>query len=890
MVLSPGTRLGPYEVTAQIGVGGMGEVYRATDTHLGRNVAIKVLPDAFAHDAERLARFEREARTLAALNHPNIAAVYELEKSAGTHALVMELVEGPTLADRVARGAMPLDEALPIAKQMAEALEAAHELGIIHRDLKPANVKVRPDGTVKVLDFGLAKAMEPGGISDPHVSQSPTITTPAMTQMGVILGTAAYMSPEQAKGRAADRRSDMWAFGCVVYEMLAGRRAFAGDDIADTLANVLRGEPDWNLLPPETPAPIHRLLRRCLVKDPKRRVGDVSTARIEIDDAEHHQSEPDRSLASRPSHRERIILLSMLALVTLVAGVAIVLALRPEPSRSEMRLEITTPPTTDPASLAISPDGEKLVFVANSDGRPMLWLRPLASVAARPLPRSDGATYPFWSPDSRSVGFFAEGKLKRVDIDGGSAQTLTNVLTAAARGGSWGRDGTILFANVGSPILRIPATGGEPTAVTRLETSQGGAPISHRFPQFLPDGRHFLYYLQGSSDVTGVYVAQLDGSNRRRLLAADAAASFAPSGHLLFVRQGTLFAQNFDPTALALTGNPFSVAESVVIDAASTNLAALSSSAAGRLVYRTGSASRQRKLVWFDRSGKEIAKVGDPDDDGALNPSLSPDGRYVALQRTVNANPDIWLIDIARGVRSRLTFETSTEYAAVWSPDGSRIAFNSNPKNVYDLYQKSAAGIGSEQLLLTTPQLKTPMDWSPDGRFLLYRSLDPTMNWDLWALPLEGDRKPFPVVQTNFEERDGQFSPDGRWIAYVSNESGRFEIYIQPFSGPEGKFAGKWQISTNGGGQVRWRRDGKEVFYVGLDGKLMAVPIRISLRGTSVEPTAPVPLFAARLAGLGGSTLPQYMVAADGQSFLMNTVTEDTASPITVVLNWTTKR
>ena len=875
MALAAGTRLGPYEILAAIGAGGMGEVYRARDTRLARDVALKILPDAFILDQDRLARFKREAQVLAAINHPNIAAIYGFEESNAVQALVLELVEGPTLADRIAQGSIALDDALPIARQIAEALEAAHDQGIVHRDLKPANIKVRPDGTVKVLDFGLAKALEPvtGAID---VSQSPTITSPAMTRMGVILGTAAYMSPEQAKGQKADRTADVWAFGCVLYEMLTGRRAFEGETVSETLAEVLKTEPDWRRLPAETPEGIRRLLRRCLQKERKHRLHDMADARLEIDEAQSGPQADGRVAPSASRRGERFAWVSALALLVLLVAAVMALVRRPFPSvppAPETRFEITTPPTPTPASLAISPDGQKIVFSAVSEGRSRLWLRLLDSVSARPLSGTDFGLNPFWSPDSRSVGFVAESTLKRIDIDDGSVRMLAR---AVGNGGAWNRDGTILFAPslIGS-IFRISAAGGEPSAVTRLETPQQ---VTHRFPQFLPDGRHFLYEVTGAIEVRGIYIGQLGGSETRRVLDADSVAVHA-SGRLLFVRQGTAFAQNFDPVRLALAGNPSPVAEQVLSGS-------LSASGGGPIVYRPGSAATQRQFVWFERSGKEIGNVGAPDA-VLLNPSLSPDARRVAVQRRVNQNTDIWLLEVGNGAFRRLTFEASTEAFPIWSPDGSRIAFNGNRKGTYDLYQKPATGAGSDELLLPTGLDKNPMDWSPDGRFLLYRSRDPKTLYDLWALPMEGDRKPFPVVQTNFDERDGQFSPDGKWIAYQSNESaGRFEIYVQPFPGP-----GKWQISTNGGAQVRWRRDGKELFYIGLDGRLMAVPIRLASNGQAVEPGTPVPLFATRIGGaVQGVDRQQYMVSPDGQRFLMKTVTEEAStSSIMVILNWKAK-
>ena len=906
--LTPGVRLGSYEVLAEIGAGGMGQVYRARDARLRREVALKILPPVFTTDPERLARFEREARLLAALNHPNIAAIYGVEEGpaeAGHYvrALILELVEGPTLAERLShvgrvppsrgestRGGpagIPIDEALAIAKQIADALEAAHEKGIVHRDLKPANIKITPGGPLKVLDFGLAKLNAP---SDPNASQPPTITVGG-TREGVILGTAAYMSPEQARGQTVDKRTDIWAFGCVLYEMLTGRLAFPGHTTSDTIAAILEREPDWTALPGSTPPKVRDLLQRCVRKDPKRRLHDVADARIEIQDAEA-KADPDATLVADPAviHRNRARLAWIVAVlavtVSLVAlTVTIPSAFRPAPDASELRLEITTPPTTDPLSLALSPDGQKLVFVADSEGVSRLWLRELNAVSPRPLAGSDGAAFPFWSPDSRSIGFFADAKLKRLDLTGGAPQVLADV--QIARGGTWNRDGVILFApQTGTPIFRVSATGGEAVAVTTLDAPQPDQ-VGHRFPHFLPDGRHFLFHVVGSPQYRGVYVASLDEPGKQRLLDTETAAVVA-SRHLFFVRQGTLFAQGFDMDRLELVGNPVSIAERVAL-ATGLNLAAVSSSAAGPLAYRTGDAGGQRQFLWFDRSGKQVGHIGDPDPENPNHPQLSPDGQRVALNRTMNGNADIWLLETGSGVLSRFTFDRVLDAYPVWSPDMRRLAFGSgsgsNRTGGVDLYEKPVSGVGMEELLLATPQNKAPLDWSPDGRFLLYR-VEPRAS-SLWALPMEGDEKPFPIVQTNFDERDGQFSPDGRWIAYVSNESGRYEIYVQSFPGR----GGKWQMSANGCAQVRWRRDGKELFCIGLDGRLIAVPFQVGSDGQTVEPSSPVALFATRIPGgaIQGAFNHQYAVSLDGQRFLINSQIATPASPITLVLNWEPK-
>jgi serine/threonine protein kinase len=888
MALPAGTRLGPYEIVSPLGAGGMGEVYQARDTKLNRDVALKILPEAFATDADRLARFKREAQVLASLNHQNIAAIYGFEDSGETHALVLELVEGPTLADRIAKGPIPLDEALPIARQIAEALETAHEQGIIHRDLKPTNVKVRKDGAVKVLDFGLAKLAESpiSGVQDANRTASPTITTPAMTGVGVILGTAAYMSPEQAKGRPADKRSDVWAFGCVVYEMLTGKRAFAGEDVSDTLASVLKDEPHWKALPPDTPPSIRRLLRRSLEKDRKRRLSDPADASLEINEAllQIHDEPSVRTAARNRNWIAWVVMAVLAALAAVLAG-----TLRSRPSASEMRVEITTPPTTDLASFDISPDSQRIVFVGTSESRSHLWIRALDSVTPRPLLRTENATFPFWSPDGRSVGFFADGKLKRIDLESGTVQALADV--SRPMGGTWNRDGVILFApNRSGPIFRISASGGPTTALTRGPTADATT-YGASLPHFLPDGRHFLYFLTGLvlRDGRGVFVGDLDGGDPRHLVDADNDASVAyASGHLLFRRQQTLFAQPFDPVKLTLSGSAIPLAETV----AGVHTSVASGSTPLTIAYRVGRAGPlRRQLVWFDRSGKELGKLGDVYRADNGNPSMSPDGRQVVLGYASQGDgpSDLWLLDTTRGLSTRFTSDPFIDNFAVWSPDGRRIVFQSNPKGVLDLYEKPVNGGESQELLVSSTQNKSPSDWSPDGHWLLYRSIDPKTGSDLWVASMDKERRLIPVVQTAYDDRDGQFSPDGKWIAYTSNESGRDEIYVQPFPGP----GAKQRISTNGGTQVRWRHDGKELFYVRPDERLMAVVVQAA-SAQALEAGEPTPLFVLHVGGIvqrigvgADISRQQYMVSSDGQRFLVNTALEEmTTSPITLILNW----
>jgi Tol biopolymer transport system component len=670
--------------------------------------------------------------------------------------------------------------------------------------------------------------------------------------------------------------------------MLSGRRAFAGDDTSETLAAVIKDEPDWSALQRETPPSIRRLLRRCLAKDPRSRLSDAAVARLEIDDA-RVEPLPDVLTHSTSRRRERFAWASALVLIAAAAVAAFLVARRPAPVGGEVRFDISTPPTTDPLSFAISPDGQKIVFVATSEGRSRLWLRRLDSGSAEALTGTDGAAWPFWSPDSRSVAFFTstDNRLKRLDIDGRSIQVLG--LFPLGSSGTWNRDGTILFSHFAgsSPILRISANGGQASPATRLQPPE----LTHQSPHFLPDGRHFLYH---SLNLTppAIFVGDLGGSESRRLLEADTAATYVPTGHVLFARGGILLAQQFDADRLTLTGNPFRVTAPVAMPGGrQPRQPALSLSATNTLAYRMGSSANlissfgTRPLIWFDRSGKEIGKVNDPEPGG--RPSLSPDSRQVALVRSANevAPPDIWLLRLDRDVLTRFTSNGAINLDPIWSPDGREVAFSSSLQNKFDLHRQRLDGTGKAELLLATPEDKMPSDWSPDGRVLLYTTYfaAKTAN-DIWGVPVNGERKPFPVVQTAFDDMLPQFSPDGHWIAYQSNETGQFEVYVQQFPGP----AGRQRISITGGAQVRWRRDGRELFYVALDGRLMAVPIRFAADGQAVDAGTPAPLFATQVGGaVSGTERQQYVVSPDGQRFLMSVVPEvPNPSPITVILNW----
>jgi eukaryotic-like serine/threonine-protein kinase len=892
-----------YRITAKLGEGGMGEVWRATDTKLGREVAIKVLPDRFAADPDRMARFRREAQVLASLNHPNIAAIYGVEE----RTIVMELVEGETLAELVARGPVPVAEALPMARQIAEALEAAHEKGIVHRDLKPANVKVTPAGVIKVLDFGLAMAVSPtsgtaGAQAD--LNTSPTLTVRA-TQAGMIMGTAAYMSPEQARGMAVDKRADIWAFGVLLYELLTARPLFAGETISDTLAAVLRADIDLTALPLDTPPAIRRLLRRCLERDRKRRLPDIGVARLEIDEALGGSPE-SLALAAVPHARAAIrwrnaaVALAALALAGL--ALAVVHFRETPPQAVPVRFQIPAPEKGSFGStgLALSPDGRQLAFIASgADGRAMLWVRPLDSVTAHALLGTTGAGWvPFWSPDNRSIGFVVQGKLKKIEAAGGPPQTLCEV-PGGLVGGSWSRDGVIIFGTPFGGLFRVPQAGGAATRLTTTDEPNGE--LGHLRPWFLPDGRHFLYFSRTANpEKAGIYLATLDGPARKRLVATNQGGAYAPpaagsqNGHLLFLREGTLMALPLDARRFEPAGEAFPLAEQVGSILATEFF---SVSANGVLAYRNGGAALGfgSQLVWFDRQGKSLGALG-PLGVYASGPALSPDGNRVAVDQLDTGTAgnrdvhEVWVLDVARGVPTRFTFDTVNNGSPAWSPDGARLVFASmrGTAGTYSIYQKDSSGTGKEELLLQSGTPMVPNSWSPDGQYLLYSVTGQKTGSDLWVLPVAGgtppDSKPVPYLQGPYNERQGQFSPDGRWIAYSSDETGSYQVYVQSFPAGTGKF----QVSTAGGSQPRWRRDGKEIFYTGADGRLTAVSVKTAPK---FEAGAPQALFDALIRPGSLAAGPFfYDVAADGRRFLFNTLATDRAgpapTPITVIVNW----
>ena len=884
MPLVSGTKLGPYEVLGPLGTGGIGEVYRASDTKLKREVALKVLPELFANDTHRMARFEREARVLASLNHPHIAHIYGLEESNGIRALVMELVQGQTLAECIAKGSISPEEALPIAQQIAEALEYAHERGIIHRDLKPGNINLTPDGQVKVLDFGLAKALE-GEDGEMNISTSPTISA-AATRAGVLLGTAAYMSPEQAKGKAVDRRADIWAFGCVLFEMLAGKAAFDGETITDTLAAVVRAEPAWTQLPEETPRRIRELLQRCLTKDSKQRLQAIGEARIALENV-FADAGADDSVSVTGTNSRRVRIFAGAAIFFAVAAIVIGIAnwgRTPEKARI-VRSYINATPNSSfllgggmgGGGFAISPDGLRLAYVAqNSEGKALLWVRPFDSLEALALPGTEDPSAPFWSPDSRMIGFFAAGKLKRIDASGGPPLTLCDA--PYPRGGTWSQEGVILFApNVNVPLHRVSASGGAPIPVTSLDPAKGVT--THRWPQFLPDGRHFLYVAgtqltPRENPTNAIMVGSLDSKESKLLLHAHARAQYV-SGHILFLRLSTLMAQPFDVKRLELTRDAFPIADPVQEHEVSLN-SLFSASENGLLAYLVGASSASRQLIWLDRNGKKVGEVPGPD--AYITPRISPDGKKL-LYTLVSPYYEVWSYDITSGVKTRLTFASSGQgsLSPVWSPDGQHIAYTSIRAGKWGFYEKAANGSGNEELLLEESySAKNLNDWSPDGKFLAFQQAPQGTN-SIWMLPLAGERKPFPLPQPPSLAIAAAFSPNGKWLSYCSSESGEQKVYVVPFPGP----GGKWQVSPGGGCYPRWRRDGKELFYLSADNKLVAAEVKSDATGFAIG--AVNPLFETRVyrSGYFG-----FDVTADGQRFIICREPGQPNIAITLVVNW----
>ena len=835
--MTPGTRIGPYEIESAIGAGGMGEVYRAKDTKLGRQVAIKSLPRGFAHDPERAARFEREAQVLAALNHAHIAAIYGLEESDGAQFLVLELVEGTTLAGLLeGTGGLGLKESLRLARQIIDALEAAHDKGIIHRDLKPANIAVTTDGQVKVLDFGLAK-YQPGESSSLELANSPTIAF-APTQAGVILGTAAYMSPEQAKGRAADRRTDVWAFGCVLFEMLTGKRAFEGDDVSDLLAAVLRGEPDWNAFPAAVPQPIRTLIKRCLEKDRRLRIPDFSVVRFLLDEALAAPAPAaTAAVAAPPVARWRAMLpwgvaaalgLTLLAMLALRFGGPSGTEAGAVSLSAELGADASMPLGMG-ADAVLSPDGGTLVFAAQPESESraaiQLYVRRLNQLQATALAGTGGASSPFFSPDGQWIGFFAQGKLKKVSVTGGAAVTLCDA--PSARGGDWGEDDTIVFqpsSLANGPLQRVSSAGGTPQLAVPME--QGEA--LQRWPQVLPGAKAVLFTSMPVGNTNfedaDVVVAPLGGGPRKVVQRGGFYGRYLASGHLAYMHQGTLFAVPFNVSRLETTGQPVPVIERMASNP-QTGGVQFAAAAAGLAAYVPGDAvSTAAPISWMDQTAKTTPLR--PVSADWSNPRFSPDGSRLAMDIITSGQLDVWVYEWARDTMSRLTFDAADDGIPVWTPDGRRIVFTSMraDKKSFNLYWQPADGSGEAQRLTESPNRQLPYSFHPSGKYLAFVEQRPGTLGDLMILPIEGDRetgwkpgKPTVFLSTPFNESSPMFSPDGRWIAYLSSESGRTESYIRPFPGP----GGKWQLSPNGGDDVTWSRVANEIFFAAPDNRIM---------------------------------------------------------------------
>ena len=854
MPLAPGTQLGPYEIMVPLGAGGMGEVYRGRDTRLGRDVAIKVCNERFSE------RFDREAHAIAALNHSNICHLYDV----GLNYLVMEYLDGVPL-----KGPLPVKKVLEYAAQILDALDAAHGKGIVHRDLKPGNILVTKQG-IKLLDFGLAK--ESGPSKDADVTQS-------ITQQGQIVGTLNYMSPEQLQGKEADARGDIFSFGVVLYEMLTGKLAFGGSSAASVIAAILEREAPS--IAGVAPAALDRVLRRCLAKDSEQRWQSARDLKSALELAVEPQ------VTARPKSTTPLPWI-IAASTAIVAVVALLLLWRqPQIQERPLQFKIDPPPGTEfllgvGGGNAISPDGRTLAFVAASAGNPKLWVRPLDSTVARELPGTEGAQFPFWSPDCRSVGFFANGKLQRIDLAGSPPVTLADAPNG--RGAAWNSQGIIVFTpSAASSLLQVAATGGSVAALTTLDPARGEN--THRWPLFLPDGRRLLYLVRGDRPhISGIYLSSLERpQDKTQVLETSTAAAYSPAhgkhpAYLYWVRQQTLLAQPFDTEHAQFSGDAVPVPGAhIVALAPGYGHSSTSVSSDGTIFFGTGSDRYQ--LSWLNREGKLLSTVGEPDRYAALR--ISPDGkRIVVVLADSSANPDTWVLELARGIPSRLTFSGSFG-TGVWSPDGQRIAYHllNNTK----LLEKSASGAGHEETVLQSQYTVYLNDWSPDGRFLVYTQLSPEGRSELWLLPLGGDHKPAPFLKSAFNEFQGQVSPDSKWIAYTSDESGRNEIYVQSFPAT----GAKWLVSNGGGNFARWRKDGKELFYRALGGKLMVASIRNVARG--LEFGTPAALF--RVSEPQGQFSYAYDVAPDGQRILALVpaqVAGDNAS-LTVVINWDAK-
>ena len=876
--LAPSTRLGPYEVTAPLGAGGMGEVYRARDTRLDRDVAVKLLPPVLAADPQFRARFEREARSVSALNHPHICTLHDVGSATvrgeELHYLVLELIEGESLAQRLAKGPLPGEEVLRYGSQIASALDAAHRRGIVHRDLKPGNVMLMRTGA-KLLDFGLARSGDGKAVVESGSSLN-TLDKP-LTEQGTIMGTFQYMAPEQLEGQTADARTDIFALGTVLYEMATGRKAFEGKSRTSLIAAIVSSQPPAiSTVQVMSPPALDHVVRKCLEKDPDDRwqsARDVMAELQWIGEGGSRAGLPG-IVSTRRRVRERAAWAACAAASLAALGFAVAWARRAPTPAPVVRFQIPNPEgLTDVGPPVLSPDGRVIAFdAADAAGKREIWIRPLDALESRPLAGTEGALRPIWSPDSRSIAFMSGGKLRRVAVAGGPAQTIADLPNGAD--GSWGPQGVILLdGRTNDPLWKVDAAGGVPKPLVTPDPAKGT--MGAGWPVFLPGGRHFLHHVtMANPDDSTLMVRALEGTESKPLLKTTSQVVYADPGYLLFVRDRTLVAQAFDPRTQEIRGEPVPLSEGLGLD--NVGLASISASTTGILAYRPGLAER-RRLVWMDRSGKETPAL--PEEREYLDVWLSPDGRRLVFGADEpGGKGDLWIRDFDRGTTTRFTFEPERDFDPVWSPDGRRIAFSTQRKN-WNLYVKDAAGTGEAEPLLESAEDKFVNDWSRDGAFIVFTSRGTDTGWDLWALPMGGDHKPFPLRKTKFAELNASVSPDGRFLAYQSNESGRTEVYVQEF--PEAK--SKWQVSPDGGRDPFWRADGRELYYRAPNAKLMAVPVEKAAVFTAGTPQ---PLFQARFAPVTARGL--YRPAPDGQRFLvLAPLGRESMQPATVVLNWT---
>ena len=882
MTLSAGTHLGPYEILSLLGAGGMGEVYRAKDTRLDRDVAIKVLPEHLSSSPELRQRFEREAKTISALSHPHICALYDVGSQDGIEYLVMELLEGQTLADRLEKGRLPTDQVLKFGIEIASALDKAHHAGIVHRDLKPGNIMLTKSG-VKLLDFGLAKLRASAAEKElSQLSALPTELSPSqpLTERGTVMGTFQYMAPEQLEGREADSRTDIFSFGCVLYEMATGKKAFAGKSRASMIAAIMERDPaPISATAPMTPPALDRVVKTCLAKDPEDRFQTAHDVKLQLEWIGEAGSQAGAPAAARRKSRERLAWIGFACAALAAAAFAIAYLGRASKPSPVIRSSIQTPADQFVSFLALSPDGTRLVFSAGAPGeQSSLWVRRLDGAGAERIPGTEDATFPFWSPDGGFVAFFADKKLSKVDLSGGPVVTICEA--EMGMGGSWGRDGTILFApGSTSALFRVPSSGGAPVPVTKLDRKRHET--THRYPDFLPDGRHFLYTaanLAGGGDdsANAIRLGSIEGGDDR-VVVPEAANSLYSSGYVLYVQRGNLFALPFDPKGLVALGEALPLAQKVSRGGGGLYYMLFAISDTGLLVLQPDVEIPSR-LLWLDRGGKELGSVGEPDLYGDMR--LAPDGKKLAVDifDAPRSRFEIWIMDLSSGAKTRLVSGDSENHDPIWSPDGGRVAFVSVGKDKTPNIWVKAINGGAEEPLLECADQPFPEDWSRDGRFLSFNTVPLTgkRTFQIWVADLASAKK-CTALQTSAPHQGGsRISPDGRWLAFSSDESGRAEVYVVPF--PTG--TGRWQISASGGVQPQWRGDGKELYFESLDSKIMAVPVK---GGKIFQAGPPAPLFAIHSAAEGND----FDVSADGKRFLVkSTPGEEYSPPLTLIANW----